>query len=201
MAYSSLTLDGLQREFGLIYEHRQGLFSSFEAVEISAHLTDTLDENIPLAVAINTEKARSELIISNMLVELRKQFDRKITFFSGIDFEVDKDKGLNGYCDFIVSLSPQVLFLNMPVIAFVEAKNHNPITGLAQCIGEMVGAQIYNQKNNTPLDTIYGSISTGTGWMFLKLIDKTVYIDLIEYNIEQPGRIIGILSAMLKQTA
>jgi hypothetical protein len=44
-------------------------------------LINTLKRNVPLALAINTEKARSELIIINILL--------------GIDFNVDKDRELN----------------------------------------------------------------------------------------------------------
>ena len=57
-----------------------------------------LEENIPLAVSINTEKARAELLVANVLVEVRKLFDRKISFFSGVEFNVDREKSLTGFC-------------------------------------------------------------------------------------------------------
>ncbi len=76
-------------------------------VAISPHLTTSLEENVLLAVSINTEKARSELIIANVLVEVRKLFQRCLSFFSGIEFTVDRELGLTGFCDFIVSLSKE----------------------------------------------------------------------------------------------
>lgn len=44
--------------------------------------------NVPLAQAIGTEKAKSELIIINIILELKRQ--RNIGLFSGIEFNIDK---------------------------------------------------------------------------------------------------------------
>lgn len=81
-----------------------------------------LAEYVPLARAINTEKARSELMIANILVEARKRLNHQISLFSGIEFNVDKASDLNGFCDFMISASPEQLMLNAPVITIVEAK-------------------------------------------------------------------------------
>ncbi|MGB3512118.1 MAG: hypothetical protein WBA93_23335 [Microcoleaceae cyanobacterium] len=86
-----------------------------------------LKQNVPIALAIATEKASSELIIINILLEIKRQL--QISFFSGIDFSVDRDKGLNGFCDFIISQSPEQLYLDTPVIALVEAKNERIVGG------------------------------------------------------------------------
>jgi len=45
-------------------------------------LAETLAENIPLALGIDTEKARSEMIVTPILIELRKIFHREISLFS-----------------------------------------------------------------------------------------------------------------------
>lgn len=76
---------------------REKLFSSIQYLGISAYLKETLSKNIPLARAINTEKARSELIIANILVESRKILKHKISLFTGVEFNIDKEKGLNRY--------------------------------------------------------------------------------------------------------
>ncbi len=202
MPYSDFTIKQVQKSFDLKLIEKTGLFSQIEELPVSDYFLSTLEENIPLAVSINTEKARSELIISDVLIEIRKIFDRKISFFSGIEFHVDKDRNLNGYCDFIVSLSPEQLFLKSPVITLVEAKNENIMNGLGQCIAEMVAAQVFNEKEGNNIAVIYGTITTGIFWKFLKLQDKTISIDLRDYSIEDnPKRIIGILSSMVKQNA
>ncbi len=201
MAYSNFTLKEVQKEFQLDINKGMGIFTHIEPVPISESLAATLADNVPLAVSINTEKARSELIVVNVLLEIRKIFQKQVSLFSGVDFTVDKDRGLNGYCDFLLSQSPEQLFVNAPVIAIVEAKNDNVMSELGQCTAELVAAQIFNQREAQPVPSVYGAVTTGTGWIFLKLADARVSIDLKEYSIEHAGKILGILSAMLKQKA
>jgi hypothetical protein len=202
MSYSNFTIKQVQEDFNLEIVEKLGIFSKIEPSEISEYFAITLEENIPLAVSINTEKARSELLISNVLIEIRKNFDRKISFFSGIEFNIDKEKNLNGFCDFIISLSSEQLFIKSPIITLVEAKNENIMSGLGQCVAEMIAARMFNEKEGNKVPIIYGLITTGIFWRFLKLKDNTIHIDLRDYSIQDnPGRIIGILSAMVKQEA
>jgi len=198
MAYSDFTLRKIKTELNINIIEQEALFLSIDNIEISRVLKEILKENIPLARAINTEKARSELIIANILVEVRKNFKHQISLFSGVEFNVDKSKGLNGFCDFILSASSEQLMLNSPVIALVEAKNENIIGGLGQCIAEMVAATIFNKnEHNDEISTLYGIVTTGTAWKFLTLKNNQVTIDLDEYSIENPEKIIGIISFML----
>lgn len=200
MAYSDFDLKKVKQKLGVNLIEKEHLFSSVEYFSISAYLKETLAENIPLARAINTEKARSELIIANILVELRKILEHKISLFSGVEFNVDKEKGLNGFCDFIISASTEQLMLSSPIVAVVEAKNENIIGGLGQCIAEMVAAKIFNEQENDPsVKKIYGVVTTGTTWKFLKMDGSDVYIDLDDYPIESPDKIIGILLQMVSQ--
>lgn len=202
MSYSDFSLKDVKSKLGVSLTEDQNLFSNIDVIEISATLQEILSENVPLARAINTEKARSELIIANILVEVRKIFNHKISLFSGIEFNVDKANNLNGFCDFIVSASSEQLMLNAPVVTIVEAKNENIIGGLGQCIAEMIAADIFNKnEHNEDLKKIYGAVTTGTAWKFLKLEEKQVSIDLDEYSIDSPGKIIGILSKMIEQKA
>ena len=202
MSYSDFDLRKVKQNLGINLIEKEKLFASIKPVGITAYLQETLAENIPLARAINTEKARSELIIANVLVELRKVLEHKISLFSGIEFNVDKEKGLNGFCDFIISASSEQLMLCSPIVAVVEAKNENIIGGLGQCIAEMVGAKIFNElENDESVKRIYGVVTTGTTWKFLKMDVMDVYIDLDDYPIENPDKIIGILLAMVSQNA
>ncbi len=202
MAYSDFDLKKVKQELGVHLIERQDAFSSINSVDISPSLAEILAETVPLARAINTEKARSEFIIANILVEVRKLLNHKISLFSGIEFNVDKEKGLNGYCDFIISASQEQLILCSPIIALVEAKNENIIGGLGQCIAEMVAANIFNAADdNSNIKKLYGVVTTGTAWKFLKMVGLDVVIDLDEYAIDNPDKIIGILLAMLTQNA
>lgn len=202
MSYSDFTLKSVKNKLGVQIIESQNLFTQINEIEISQLLREILAENVPLARAINTEKARSELIISNILVEVRKMANHKISLFSGIEFNVNQEQGLNGYCDFILSASTEQLTLNAPIITIVEAKNENLVGALGQCTAEMVAASIFNEEeHNEAIKNLYGVVTTGTAWRFLKMAGPKIYIDLDEYSIENHGKILGILSEMVNQKA
>ena len=112
MAYSDFKLSELIKTFGLTIRETVDLFADVEEVECSENLAFNLRDNIPLAVAIGTEKARSEMIIVPILLEIKRRLASQISLFSGTEFNVDFEKGLNGVCDFIISLSPEQLNAN-----------------------------------------------------------------------------------------
>ena len=201
MAYSNFTLDTAREAFGLEEIDAAGIFADFELVVPSELLTAVLARNIPLATAIGTEKAKSEMIVADVLVELREQLEHRISLFSGIDFNVDPENGLAGVCDFVVSLSPRQFSLKAPVIILVEAKNDNLEIGLGQCVAEMVAAQRFNAEKGNNVPRIYGATTSGTEWRFLKLEGKQLYIDMSVYQIERCDKILGILASMVDQKA
>ena len=201
MAYSNFTLDTAREAFGLEEIDAAGIFANFELVVPSELLTAVLARNIPLATAIGTEKAKSEMIVADVLVELREQLEHRISLFSGIDFNVDPENGLAGVCDFVVSLSPRQFSLKAPVIILVEAKNDNLEIGLGQCVAEMVAAQRFNAEKGNNVPRIYGATTSGTEWRFLKLEGKQLYIDMSVYQIERCDKILGILASMVDQKA
>ncbi|WP_242056644.1 MULTISPECIES: hypothetical protein [unclassified Nostoc] len=168
MSYSDFTLDKVRKTFGLTIADKIDLFVSVPEIETPTLLTELLRENIPLALASNTEKSRSEMIIAPILIAVRKYFDNQISLFSGIDFSVDVEKGLNGNCDFIISRSPELLIVNAPVVTIVEAKKENINAGLGQCVAEMIAAKLFNEQEGNNIKTIYGTVTTGTNWKFLK---------------------------------
>ena len=150
MEYSNFRLETVRAEFQLEEVDTAGLFADSEPVAPSTHLTTALTRNVPLATAIGTEKAKSEMIVADVLIELREHFEHRISLFSGVDFNVDAEADLTGVCDFIVSLSPIQFGLEAPIIILVEAKNDNLEIGLGQCVAEMIAAQRFNaQKGNT----------------------------------------------------
>ena len=134
------------------------------------------------------------MIIAPVLIEIKNIFSEEISLFSGIDFNVEPEQGLNGVCDFIISKSPEQLFITFPIVTIVEAKNENIKVGLGQCVAEMIAAQLFNQKEGNDIDVIYGIVTTGNMWKFLKLQNQIVYIDFSEYYIKDIQKILGILS-------
>lgn len=201
MSYGDFTIEEIKRRFGLRLEEDRDLFSSIPPVEISPLARETLAENVPLALAIATEKARSELIIAPVLLEARRHVGRRTGLFSGLDFNVDSSRGLNGVCDFLLSRSPEQFTIEAPVIAVVEARDENMKARIVQCLAEMIAARVFNEQRGRDDETIYGVVTTGNTWKFLRLDGDDGSIDLPEYHINESGRVVGIIKAMLMGTA
>ncbi len=201
MAYGDWTLETVKKAFDLEEINAAGIFADAEPVAPSTHLITTLERNVPLAFAMGTEKAKSELIVSAVLVELWEHFNRGISFFSGVDFNVDAESGLTGVCDFVVSLSPSQFHLESPIILLVEAKRDNLTAGLGQCVAEMVAAQRFNAEQGNDIPCVYGATTSGIDWVFLKLEGKKLQLDMAAYQIAQCDRILGVLASMVTQKA
>ena len=201
MAYSNFTLTEVQETFQLKKVLSTGLFSEIKPVEPSAYLSTVLGKKAALATAIGTEKARSELIVADILFELREHLEEGISLFSGIEFNVDAKNGLVGVCDFLVSLSPDQLELQAPIIILVEAKNLDMKQGLGQCVAEMLAAQRFNAEKGNNIRAVYGATTTGIDWQFLKLEEKHLHLDMATYTLERCDRLLGILVSMVEQKA
>ncbi|MEH1970436.1 hypothetical protein [Nostoc sp.] len=199
MAYSEFSLAKAKQEFNLTTSEKRNIFAGVSELTASNLLVETLNYNLDIALGSNSEKARSELIIAPILVDLRRQLHEQVSLFSGVDFTVDNSKGLNGTCDFIITKSPEILILTAPVITVVEAKKENINGGLGQCAAEMVAAQIFNEQAATEIKIIYGAVTTGSIWQFLKLEEQTLTIDLSEYYLKDVNKILGILASGISQ--
>jgi hypothetical protein len=194
MAYSDFTLEKVQKAFDLTISEDIDLFANVPELEHSVLLTEFLGDNAQLALKINTEKARSEMIIAPILLDFRKQVSLKISLFSGVDFNVDSERGLNGTCDYIISNSPEQLFVKAPVIVLVEAKKENIVGGLGQCASEMLAAQVFNEREGNKIPVILGAVTSGNVWRFLQLEAKQLRVDATEYYLKDVKKILGILA-------
>jgi len=197
MSYSEFTLRKAKQAFGLTTIEGETFLPKIQPFTPSTVLTAYLEEGLPLAIATGSEKARSELIISPVLLEVRKILNRQISLFSGMDFTVDPEVGLSGICDFLISRSPEQLEIEAPAVVIIEAKKADLNAGIGQCVAEMVAAHKFNEINHQPINTIYGSVTSGTTWRFLQLTEQTVNIDLTEYPLPPVDFILGIFLWML----
>ena len=151
-----------------------------------------------MALRSGSEKARSELLITPILIEVYEQARDRANFFSGIEFDVDKKRGLSGFCDFMFTLAPRKITIQAPIISVVEAKKEDIPAGIPQCLAELVAAQIFNARAEKPINTLYGAVTTGTDWKFLRLQGTEATIDGDLYYLAQPEKIVGILCFMLR---
>jgi hypothetical protein len=193
MAYSDFNLKTVRERFGLRLHEHTDLFVTVQEVEVRERLREALEEWGPAALAMNTEKARSEMIIAPILMEAVRLAGHRVSLFSGITFDVDKDRGLSGTCDFILARSPERFFITNPVLVVVEAKKEDIAGGLGQCAAAMMAAREFNDREGSGSTIVYGTVTSGSNWRFLKLEGPTVYIDRPEYYLHQVGKILGIL--------
>jgi hypothetical protein len=199
MPYSQFTtIRNVREAFQLTVLEGDRWLPMIEAIAPSHTLADTLAESLPIVATSGSEKARSEGIIYPVLLDVRRVCDRKVSLFSGEDFTVEEAVGLNGSCDFLLTRSPEVLEIDAPAVVIVEAKKTDLKTGFGQCIAEMVAAQRFNQDKGCIVSSIYGSVSNGIQWQFLKLEQQTVTIDLTVYPLPPVDQILGFFVWMLQ---
>jgi hypothetical protein len=196
MPYSDFDLRTARERLGLTLREDVDLFASTPEAEVPSRLREFLDEWSPAALAMNTEKARSEMIIAPILMETVRASAHRLNLFSGITFDVDRDRGLTGVCDYLLARSPERFFLSHPVVAVVEAKREDIPSGLGQCVAAMVGARTFNERAGLPPAPVFGAVTTGNNWRFVKLDGNIVWIDRPEYYLHQVGKLLGILSGM-----
>lgn len=197
MAYESFTLEQLKEKFALSIVQTKDDYAAVLPIPASQTLQTVLARGLPLLSGKTSEKARSEFVVAPVLLEVRDIARDDIVIFSGIKFDVDKKQGLFGYCDFLISRNPLVDEIKAPVLMLTEAKKEDLNAGVAQCIAEMVAAQMFNARKSKPIETVYGCVTDGNRWRFLKLVGATVSIDLREYTITELPQILGILVYMV----
>jgi hypothetical protein len=193
MSFPDFTLPKVQQDFGLTTDATRRLFVEVAPVPLSETLRRYLDDSQPLGMSIPTEKGRSEFLVAPLLAEVWRRSGHQISLHSGVELNVDEATGLTGVCHFLLGKSPQLFYVEAPVVAVVEAKRDSIPEGLGQCAAEMVALQRFNRKANTPSDPVYGCVTTGALWRFLRLSDKRLEIDLDEYQLGQADRILGVL--------
>ena len=206
MAYNNFTLDSVKNQFKLkITDER--FCESLPLVEPQLSMLDIFNQSFRLAEVARTEKAKSELLVSPILVEARRLTNERVQLFSGEEFDVEqlavcasnRERGLNGFCDFLFSKSENPFTIDVPVLMLVEAKRGEIETGLGQCVAEMLAAQFYNQNHEKITPVIYGCVTSGTIWQFLKLEGSNVTIDPTNYFVVPVQKILGILKWILSQ--
>jgi hypothetical protein len=197
MPYSNFTISKVEKDFQLNVVTGV-FFPEFPLVPPSQWLADLLQQTIPFATAVGTEKARSEFIIAPLLFELLRSLQSEISLFSGRDFTVAPELELNGICDFMITRSQDEISIKAPAIVIIEAKKGELDVGWGQCAAEMVAAQRFNLENDSVVPNIYGSVTTGTRWQFLRLTGQQLTIDLVEYSLEPLDQMLGILQWMVR---
>lgn len=193
MAYSDFSLADLQEKFG-INNHVQMLFDPLPPIEPSEFLKAQFEH--VRGLPIRTEKAKSEGIVFPLLLELRARNNKFFTFYSGDNLNVDEQRGLRGECDFILAKDIGSFDLNFPIIQVVEAKKNDLEISVPQCGAQMVGAKVFNEKKGVQIEKIYGCVTTGDEWLFMKL-EGDLYIDERKYYLNEVSELLAVFQSIL----
>src|SRR5947209_13559164 len=184
MAYTDFTLETAESRLGV--RARPGdLFPGLAPVPVPEWLRDFIARGMQLALV--SEKARSVFIVGPILLACRELTGGALAIFSGQRLDVDPARGLQGECDFILALSDPVPRLRAPVVTVVEAKKNDIEAGLGQCVAQMVAAQVYNERSGQPLPAVYGCVTTGENWQFLRLVGSEVTMGQGRLYIDNVG--------------
>jgi hypothetical protein len=196
MAYSDFSVKKVKKVFGLT-EKPINLFNDLGEIEPSHWLKETLEISLKLALSSSSEKARSEFIIAPILLEIEKRNQEYLSIFSGERLDVDEEKGLKGECDFILSKGPISSTMQAPIFSMVEAKKNDIKDGLGQCLAQMIGAKTFNQEDGNEIDIIFGCVTTGEDWQFLKLEGNDILMDIRRYYISELKNLLWIFQSIV----
>lgn len=200
MAYRDFHLSEFVKLFNLKINETNGLFAAAEEIECSKYLRFKIEEYLALNKKNDPHKQNQQLITYSVLLEAKHLLKPQISVFTKVNFDVDSEIGLNGYCDFLVSLSsPEII--SHPVITIVESKHDNLDIHLGQCAAQMLAFQLFNEWENNQIKTIYGLVTNGTVWRFMKLVAQVIYLDSTVYHISYVEKILGILCSAIARTA
>lgn len=196
MAYSDYTtLHKLNNELGIAHK-RQKLFLEINPISPSERLTEDLQE-AESYYSLTTEKAKSEFLITPILREIRRTHLHQVGVFSGVNLELPA-AGLSGFCDFILSRIPDTIELTAPIFCLVEAKNRTLEEGFAQCAAEMYAAILFNEQEQKPTPFMYGCVTNGYEWCFLRLENQMVQIDTKRFFLNELEYILGIFQMVIE---
>lgn len=188
MTMQQQLLELVTQQFGLqIVEQRSPLVSP-QPVN-SARLLNCLEGRTDFIFPDTNERTRAEMIVAPILIHLAVSYG--LSLYSGTDFNADIKNGLSGTVDHLFSRAiPQRSTIESPITAVVETKSRQ--RGISHCLVQMIAAQ----RVNAHPDPVYGVVTTGLIWRFLKLEGTTVTIDLTGYPLFSGNPLLSSLVPM-----
>jgi hypothetical protein len=196
MAYRDFTNKRLIEELGISFSDEDiFLNKKVTLVQPSAFLQENM-KRAELSM-LTTEKAICEHYISPILSEIMFNNLQRITLFSGEQLNVDKKKGLNGEIDFLFTLKTSLKEIQKPVFSITEAKIGKLTKSLPQATAQLYAAQKFNELENKPLIVVYGAVTDGKTWQFMKIQKQLVVYDIKTYYIDNLPLLLGTLQYLV----
>ena len=197
MAYSDFTLFDLRHQFDAHFR-AETLFPDATPIQPS----DWLQQAIKMGegIGFNSEKSRSERLVTPVLLELCERNNRSFSIYSGMNLDIDPALGLRGECDFIFSYSRIQDFITAPIFCIAEAKKQDLELGTLQCAAQLIAARRLNEFEGNPTQPLYGCSTTGVEWRFLKYEGNEFILDENRYYLTQLPALLGALQAIVDAT-
>jgi hypothetical protein len=193
MNYSDMTLEIIRSKFGIALAER-ALFPNPGRIAPTPWLQTGLAKGNGMAVF--SEKARNEMIVTPVLLTCRELAHDVFYIFSGVRFDVDPERGLKGECDFILGRTPPTPVITAPVVVLVEAKRQNLEEGWGQCAAQMLAARMFNEREGQTVKSIYGCVTTGDAWHFMELTGNTIVVDSRRFFLSEVDIILWIITTI-----
>lgn len=199
MSFSDFTLESVGRVLGVI-SHAADLFPGLQPVAAPAWLQEALARGAQgIQLSLLSEKSRSEFIVAPILLAGRELSGNRFAIYSGQRLDIDPERGLTGECDFILSASDPVLPLQAPIATIVEAKKNDIENGLGQCIAQMIAADRFNQDSGQSGAPVFGCVTTGEAWQFLRLAGAEALLERRRYYIDNVSLILAAIQAVVNE--
>jgi hypothetical protein len=189
-SYRYYKLDDLANVCGISKTIAPDILAPVASVAPSDFLLTLLERNMFLPM--NNEKAKSELIVMPILAEVWA-INQNFKPLSGFTLNVDKSRGLNGRCDFLISANPDAMELESPIMCVFEAKNDAIEDWYGQCGAEMYAVRLFNEQHDKPTDIVYGAVTNGFNWQFLKLEGSLLSVDTVRYGTANLPQLLGAI--------
>lgn len=197
MPYTDFTLESAEARLGLT-AGLGDLFPDLRPLPVPTWLDDMLGRGRAVA-ALVSEKARSEFLVAPVLLACRELVAGDLAIYSGQRLDVDPDRGLSGECDYILALTAPVPRLRAPRVTVLEAKRGDIELGLGQCAAQMAAARLFNERAGIS-GPIYGAVTTGEAWQFLRLDGATLTLHTARLFVDNLGSVLAALQAALRTT-
>ena len=153
----------LAQEFGYSFARKRlNLPQYVGELDRIGQLRDRIEETLPY-VALTTEAARREILISPVVVDLIHYTKAEMR----IEYPIKVTDQLQGSLDYLLHSKAQLLI--------IEAKREDLDFGFSQLTAQLIAMDKYDQDNPSPY--ILGAVTTGKIWEFGLLHRNSKHID------------------------
>ena len=196
LVYSQVTFPDLRDRFGIQVE-TESFLPKITPLPLPDWLSKYLAVNKLSPALAKSEKAVSEMLIAPVLSAVKEYNADKISLFSGEPLTMTGE--LSGICDFIIASNPKAYLPEPPIMVLVEAKRQDLYGGIPQCIAEMLAARSVNDQAGIQYDAVFGCVTTGNEWLFLKLSGNRAITDPTIFYYPELNQVLGVFQWIINQ--